>query len=213
VRIVAGAAKGRRLQAPKGDEARPTADRVKEALFSSLQPVVPGARVLDLYAGSGALGLEALSRGASQVTFVERANASLTALRRNIEVVGLPGTTVVADDAARALRGDLPAGPFDLVLADPPYRLPKAQLAELLADLVRHLAPGATVVVERAARDGGPPWPDELRPGDPRRYGDTALHRATYEGEAGTDPTAARPTAAPASGSTDGAPAAGQEDT
>jgi 16S rRNA (guanine966-N2)-methyltransferase len=181
VRVVAGAAKGRRLVAPRGDEARPTADRVKEALFSSLQPQLPGARVLDLYAGSGGLGLEALSRGAEQVTFVERANASLTALRRNIEAVGLPGTTVVSDDAARTLRGEVPGGPFDLVFADPPYRLPKAQLADLLADVVGHLAPGGTVVVERAARDGAPPWPTELNPGDPRRYGDTALHRATLD--------------------------------
>jgi 16S rRNA (guanine966-N2)-methyltransferase len=184
VRIVAGAAKGRRLVAPKGDEVRPTADRVKEALFSSLQPQLPGSRVLDLYAGSGGLGLEALSRGAEQVTFVERANASLTALRRNIEAVGLPGTTVVSDDAARTLRGEVPGGPFDLVFADPPYRLPKAQLADLLADVVGHLAPGGTVVVERAARDGAPPWPPELNPGDPRRYGDTALHRATLDASA-----------------------------
>jgi 16S rRNA (guanine966-N2)-methyltransferase len=194
MRIVAGAAKGRRLVAPKGDEVRPTADRVKEALFSSLQPLIPGARVLDLYAGSGGLGLEALSRGAEQVTFVERANGSLTALRRNIEVVGLPGTTVVSDDAARTLRGEVPGGPFDLVFADPPYRLPKAQLADLLADVVGHLAPGGTVVVERAARDGAPPWPTELSPGDPRRYGDTALHRATLEAvvaEAEPDPGAA----------------------
>jgi 16S rRNA (guanine966-N2)-methyltransferase len=182
VRIVAGAAKGRRLVVPKGDEVRPTADRVKEALFSSLQPLLAGARVLDLYAGAGGLGLEALSRGAEQVTFVERANASLTALRRNVDSVGLPGATVVADDAARALRGPLPGAPFDLVFADPPYRLPKAQLAALLAEVVGHLAPGATVVVERAARDGAPPWPAELSPGDPRRYGDTALHRATLEG-------------------------------
>jgi 16S rRNA (guanine966-N2)-methyltransferase len=180
MRIVAGAAKGRRLQAPKGDDVRPTADRVKEALFSSLQPMLPGARVLDLYAGAGGLGLEALSRGAASVTFVERAHAALTALRRNVETVGLPGATVVADDAARALRGEVPGGPFDLVLADPPYRLPKAQLAGLLADLVGHLAPGALVVVERAARDGAPPWPPELISGDPRRYGDTALHRASY---------------------------------
>lgn len=181
MRIVAGAAKGRRLVAPKGDEVRPTADRVKEALFSSLQPQLPGSRVLDLYAGSGGLGLEALSRGADQVTFVERANASLTALRRNIEAVGLPGTTVVSDDAARTLRGEVPGGPFDLVFADPPYRLPKAQLADLLAAVVGHLAPGGTVVVERAARDGAPPWPPGLNPGDPRRYGDTALHRATLD--------------------------------
>jgi 16S rRNA (guanine966-N2)-methyltransferase len=183
VRIVAGAAKGRRLVAPKGDDVRPTADRVKEALFSSLQPLLTGARVLDLYAGSGGLGLEALSRGAAQVTFVERANASLTALRKNVETVGLPGTTVVAGEAARALRGEVPGAPFDLVFADPPYRLPKAELATLLADLVTHLAPGATVVVERAARDGAPPWPAELRAGDPRRYGDTALHRASMVAE------------------------------
>jgi 16S rRNA (guanine966-N2)-methyltransferase len=180
MRIVAGAARGRRLTAPRGDEVRPTADRVKEALFSSLQPVVPGASVLDLYAGAGGLGLEALSRGAARVTFVERGNAALQALRRNVEVVGLAGATVVAGDAARALREGLVGGPFDLVLADPPYRLPKAELAALLAALVEHLAPGATVVVERAARDGVPPWPAELSPGEPRRYGDTALHRATY---------------------------------
>jgi 16S rRNA (guanine966-N2)-methyltransferase len=202
VRIVAGAAKGRRLIAPKGDDVRPTADRVKEALFSSLQPLVPGARVLDLYAGAGGLGLEALSRGAEQVTFVERANASLTALRRNIETVGLAGTTVVAGEAARALRGDVPGGPFDLVFADPPYRLPKAELADLLADIVGHLAPGATLVVERSARDGAPPWPPELSPGDPRRYGDTALHRATLVPPVG----AAEPapgTSEPASGTSE----------
>jgi 16S rRNA (guanine966-N2)-methyltransferase len=178
MRIVAGAAKGRRLVAPKGTDVRPTSDRVKEALFSSLQPVLPAARVLDLFAGSGALGLEALSRGAASVTFVERARPARDALRRNIEVVGLPGTEVVASDAAAGLRGELPGGPFDLVLLDPPYHHPKAALTALLADLVPHLAPGARVVLERAARDGTPPWPSTLRPGSPRRYGDTALHVA-----------------------------------
>jgi 16S rRNA (guanine966-N2)-methyltransferase len=164
MRIVAGAAKGRRLVAPTGDDVRPTADRVKEALFSSLQPLLVGASVLDPFAGSGGLGLEALSRGAARVTFVERSNAALTALRRNIEAVGLDGAVVVTGDTAALLRGEgLPGAPFDLVLLDPPYRLPKAQLASLLADLVAHLAPGATVVVERPARDGVPPWPVELR--------------------------------------------------
>jgi 16S rRNA (guanine966-N2)-methyltransferase len=201
VRIVAGAAKGRRLTVPKGGEVRPTADRVKEALFSSLQPIVPGARVLDLYAGAGGLGLEALSRGATSVTFVERANASVAALRRNVDLVGLPGATVVADDTARALRGSLPGAPFDLVLADPPYRLSTAELATLLETVIGHLAEGATVIVERAARDGVPPWPARLRPGDPRRYGDTALHRATLaavppadEVPAAGDDTAEEPT-------------------
>lgn len=182
MRIVAGAAKGRRLVAPKGGDVRPTADRVKEALFSSLQPLLPGARVLDLFAGSGALGLEALSRGAAAVTFVERSNAALAALRRNIELVGLPGATVIAEDAAKAVRTPVAGAPFDLVLADPPYRLPKAELAALLDAVVAHLAPGATVVIERAARDGAPPWPAALSPDSPRRYGDTALHRAEYPG-------------------------------
>jgi 16S rRNA (guanine966-N2)-methyltransferase len=178
MRIVAGAARGRRLVVPKGTDVRPTADRVKEALFSSLQSRLPGAHVLDLFAGSGALGLEALSRGAAQVTLVERARPALEALRRNVAAVGLDGAAVVAADAATALAGDLPGAPFDLVLLDPPYHHPKAQLAALLDDLLRHLAPGATVVLERAARDGTPPWPPALRPGAPRRYGDTALHRA-----------------------------------
>ncbi|MFA9444766.1 16S rRNA (guanine(966)-N(2))-methyltransferase RsmD [Egicoccus sp. AB-alg6-2] len=178
MRIVAGAARGRRLVAPKGFDVRPTTDRVKEALFSSLQPLLPGARVLDLYAGSGGLGLEALSRGAAAVTFVERAQPAVGALRRNIDTVDLPGTEVVVMDAAKALASPLPGSPFDLVLADPPYRLPAAELGAVLEALVAQLAPGAAVVIERAARDGNPPWPDALLPGSPRRYGDTALHRA-----------------------------------
>jgi 16S rRNA (guanine966-N2)-methyltransferase len=182
MRIVAGAAKGRRLVAPKGTDVRPTSDRVKEALFSALQPVLPAARVLDLFAGSGALGLEALSRGAASVTFVERSRPARDALRRNIEVVGLPGTHVVAGEAATALRGELPGGPFDLALLDPPYHHPKAALAALLEALVVHLAPGARIVLERAARDGTPPWPAGLLPGTPRRYGDTALHIAEHVG-------------------------------
>ncbi len=178
MRIVAGAAKGRRLTAPPGDEVRPTADRVKEALFSSLQTVVPGARVLDLYAGSGSLGLEALSRGASSATFVERDRRSLEHLHRNIEVVDLPGTVVVAAAVDRALREPIEGEPFDLVLADPPYRTPKAEVAALLEHLVAHLAPDATVVLERSIRDGAPAWPAGFDRGDARRYGDTALHRA-----------------------------------
>lgn len=178
MRIVAGAAKGRRLVAPKGFDVRPTTDRVKEALFSSLQPLLPGARVLDLYAGSGGLGLEALSRGAVTVTFVERAQPAVTALRRNIDTVGLPGATVVVGEVSKVLRGEVGGAPFDLVLADPPYRMPEAELASVLETLVPHLAAGAAVVIERAARDGSPPWPPDLIPGSPRRYGDTALHRA-----------------------------------
>jgi 16S rRNA (guanine966-N2)-methyltransferase len=179
MRIVAGAARGRRLVAPKGDDVRPTADRAKEALFASLQPLLVDARVLDLFAGSGALGLEALSRGAASATFVERDRAALQAIRSNIEAVGMPGTHVVAKPVARALGQELPGAPFDLVLLDPPYRTPKTEVETVLAALVPHLAPGATVIIERSIRDGAPPWPPELKRGDPRRYGDTALHRAS----------------------------------
>lgn len=178
MRIIAGAARGRRLTAPRGAQVRPTADRVKEALFASLQPLLPGARVLDLFAGSGALGLEARSRGAASVTFVERDRAALTALRRNIEVVGLPDTVVVAADVLRALRGPLPSSPFDLVLADPPYGLDPVPV---LAGLVGHLAPGAVVVLERAARQPPPVWPAGLTPTGSRRYGDTLLERAVHD--------------------------------
>ena len=180
MRIVAGAAKGRRLTVPSGHDVRPTADRAKEALFASLQPQLAQARVLDLYAGSGSLGLEALSRGAAGVTFVERERRALEALRRNIEVVALPGTTVVAAPVERALAEPLAGGPFDLVLADPPYHTPKAEVAQMLAALVAQLAEGATVVLERSVRDGSPTWPDGFERGEPRRYGDTVLHRARW---------------------------------
>lgn len=182
MRIVAGAARGRRLTVPKGTDVRPTADRVKEALFSSLQPHLPGARVLDLYAGSGALGLEALSRGADQVTFVERAPAAIAAIERNIAVVALPGTEILRVDARAALAGRIPGAPFDLVLIDPPYQLPNDELTELLFALVPHLGEGATVSIERAKRDDPPEWPADLLPQEPRRYGDTRLHRAARAG-------------------------------
>lgn len=183
MRIIAGAAKGRRLAGPKGAEIRPTADRVKEALFASLQPIVPGTSVLDLFAGTGALGLEALSRGAAHVTFVERARPALAVLRRNVDTVGLAGTELVTSDVMTALRGALPGSPFDLVLADPPYHHPNAEVAALLEAVVDHLAPGAVVVVERTSRDGAPPWPSALLAGTPRRYGDTTLHRAERRSE------------------------------
>lgn len=178
VRIVAGAAGGRRLRVPPGAGVRPTADRVKEALFSSLQPVLPGARVLDLYAGSGALGLEARSRGAARVTAVETDPAALRVLRHNVATVGLAGVAVVAGDVRRVLAGAPPGSPFDLALLDPPYRTGTAELTAVLAALVGHLAPGATVVLERDARAGRVPWPPDLLPTGTRRYGDTAVHRA-----------------------------------
>lgn len=178
MRIVAGAAKGRRLRTPPGARTRPTADRVKEAWFSSLAPYLTDAHVLDLYAGSGQLGLEARSRGAARVTLVERDRAALAALRANVDAVGLDGVTVAADEVARVLAGDLADAPFDVVVADPPYDLDPAGLGAMLARLVPHLAPGAVVTVERARRSPPPAWPSQLLAAEPRRYGDTLLHRA-----------------------------------
>lgn len=178
MRIIAGLAKGRRISAPPGEGVRPTADRVREALFSSLQPLLPGAHVLDLYAGSGALGLEAISRGAAHATLVERDPRTLAVLRSNVEVVGLPGVVVLQQDVASALAGMLPGAPFDLVFADPPYRTSGPDIDRLLIALVAQLAPDATVVVERARRDPAPVWPPELVASEPRTYGATVLHRA-----------------------------------
>lgn len=181
MRVVAGAAKGRRLRAPAGDRTRPTSDRVKEAWFSSLAPVLPGAHVLDLYAGSGQLGLEARSRGAARVTFVERDRRALAALRDNVATVGLDGTTVLADEVTRALATPLVDAPFDVVVADPPYDLDVADLRDVLEVLVGHLAPGAVVTLERARRRAPVTWPAHLLPDEPRRYGDTLLHRAVWD--------------------------------
>ena len=178
MRVIAGVAKGRRLVAPPGDRTRPTSDRVKESWFSALQPVLGGAHVLDLYAGSGALGLEALSRGAAAVTFVERDRRALEALHRNVAAVDLPGVTVVSRDVHQALAGSLADAPFDVVVADPPYRADEDELGRVLGALVAHLADDAVVTVERGRREPPPRWPDELLADDPRRYGDTTLHRA-----------------------------------
>ncbi len=177
--MIAGAARGRRLAAPRGRQVRPTADRVKEALFAALQPWIQGARVLDLYAGAGGLGLEARSRGAATVTFVERDRAALVALRRNIEVVGLDSTHVVVGEVGRVLAAPLATAPFDLVLADPPY---DHDPSAALADLPDHLAPAAVVIVERSVRSTVLRWPSGLIVDDPRRYGDTLLVWARVPG-------------------------------
>lgn len=188
MRIVAGAARGRRLVVPPGDGVRPTADRVREALFSSLAPLLPGAAVLDAFAGSGALGLEARSRGAERVTLIERDRRALAALQRNVDAVGLGGAQVVAGDALRlAAQGAIVGAPFDVVLLDPPYALEEAVVTALLADLVASLADGATVTIERATSAPPPQWPSTLVPGPSRRYGSTTLHRAVRDGAATAD--------------------------
>ena len=171
MRVIAGRLGGRRLTAPRGLDTRPTSDRVREALFSALGDV-SGARALDLYAGTGALGIEALSRGAAHATFVESARPALAALRANLGALGLASSTrVVALPVARAAAA-LP-GPFDLVFADPPY----AALAEVpvaLTALAAAIAPGARVVVEHASRDPAPEIAG-LTPRPSRAYGDTTV--------------------------------------
>jgi 16S rRNA (guanine966-N2)-methyltransferase len=192
LRVISGIAGGLHLVAPKGS--RPTTDRAKEALFASLGRVVEGANVLDLFAGSGALGLEALSRGARRATFVDDDRAAVTAIRRNLATTGLAERSERGIDPARAtvlhktVRGLLApsvvvggaGGPFDLVFVDPPYELDATVLAGLLERLETGgwLEPGATVVVER--RTGDPvPLPPGWQVTSRRTSGDTLLVVAT----------------------------------
>jgi 16S rRNA (guanine966-N2)-methyltransferase len=178
VRIVGGLAKGRRLAAA-ADSTRPTSDRAREGLFNAIATHLDlnGARVLDLYAGTGAVGLEALSRGAAEAVLVEANRAALAVLHRNVETVGLPGATVVGRSVESYLRVT-PGHPFELVFADPPYDLGEDDLADVLTALARPgwLGPDAWVVVERAVRSGPPRWPaDLITPDRDRRYGDGVL--------------------------------------
>jgi 16S rRNA (guanine966-N2)-methyltransferase len=168
MRIVAGEWGGRRIQAPPGRATRPTTDRVREAWMSAVAPELAGARVLDLFAGSGALGLEALSRGAATATFVESAPAALTALKANLDALGAgPRSDVVRTDAVRYAEG-LSAGAFDVAFADPPYG--KGYAAALL-NAFAAVAFAALLCVEHGRDDALPELPD-LRT---RRYGDTCL--------------------------------------
>lgn len=186
-RIVAGTLRGRTLAVPAGRDTRPTSDRVREALFSRLdhEGLLLGTRVLDLYAGSGALGLEAASRGAAHVLLVEQAKQAAQVCRRNVADLGLAGTVEVQARAVAAVLGQAPAEPYDLVLADPPYPLAEDDLAAVLAALVEQdwLADGAVVVVERSARGPEPVWPEGLVRFDERRYGETVLWLADTAAE------------------------------
>jgi 16S rRNA (guanine(966)-N(2))-methyltransferase RsmD len=179
-RIVAGAARGRRLAVPPRGT-RPTTDRVREALFNVLAARLDfdGMQVLDLYAGSGALGLEALSRGATAVVFVENDRRAADVLSRNIESVGLAGATLRRAPVAAALAV-APAGPVDLVLADPPYETSGDEIAEILGTLDRRgwVGSGTIVVVERPASAPELIWPTGWTPWPPRRYGDTRIEAA-----------------------------------
>ncbi|NUO53808.1 MAG: 16S rRNA (guanine(966)-N(2))-methyltransferase RsmD [Polyangiaceae bacterium] len=182
MRVIAGRLGGRRLVAPSGTSTRPTSDRVREALFSILADVT-GARVLDLYAGTGALGIEALSRGAARAVFVEAAPRTTAVLKKNLEALGLgKETQVLSVRVDRAVEPVIQAGPYDLVLVDPPY----ADIFKA-ADLVGGLgergafAEDARIVIEHATGIPPPPIPGAEVVSE-RRYGDTGVTLATWVG-------------------------------
>ena len=180
-RIIAGAARGRRLAVPAGTATRPTSDRAREGLFATVTAVhgpLTGARVLDLYAGSGAAGLEALSRGAAKALLVESDRAAARVIRANIAAVGLPGARLVTGRVAAVLaRGPGPGPGFGVVVADPPYAAAEQEITEMLAALRTGgwLAGGALVAVERASRSGPLAWPDGYAPDRSRRYGEATF--------------------------------------
>ena len=179
MRIIAGSRKGARIFAPKGSDTRPTADRVREAAFNLIGPL-EDARVIDLYAGSGAMGLEALSRGASRVVFVETDRAALDAIARNLDKLGLTGAEIAREGAARRLAADARAGRrYDLVLIDPPYRMLDDALSTLAPHVAPALAQDGLVVVESDARQE-PELPLPMRTS--RRYGSSRL--TLFESEA-----------------------------
>lgn len=177
-RIIAGTAGGRRLDTPPGAGTRPTSDRVREALFSRLEHLgaMLGADVLDLYAGSGALGLEAFSRGAASATFVEQDRRVASVIRANVHNLGFSPVRVVTQAVERFLDGPatVKAG---LVLMDPPYSVSEEQLRAAISQLVEGgwLAPRALVVVERSSRSPQPTWHERLEAWEPRVYGETTM--------------------------------------
>jgi 16S rRNA (guanine966-N2)-methyltransferase len=179
-RVIAGEAGGRRLAVPAGRDTRPTSDRAREGLFGTVVSIMgslAGTRVLDLYAGSGAVGLEALSRGAAHVLLVESGDRASRVIRQNIEAIALPGAEVSTDRVARVLARGPAGGRYDLVFADPPYALGGEEVTAMLSALADRawLTPGALVVVERATRSGPLDWPDGLVPDRARRYGEATI--------------------------------------
>jgi 16S rRNA (guanine966-N2)-methyltransferase len=178
LRIVGGVARGRRLVVPPRGT-RPTSDRAREGLFNTLAAELDldGARVLDLFAGSGALGLEALSRGASLVTFVEHDRVAADALRRNLGTVDLPGGAVLRCTVESYLVASGADEPYDVVLMDPPYAYEDTRLATVLSGLddPRWLVGGGMLVVERAAKSPEPSWPSGVEALKQKRYGEAVL--------------------------------------
>jgi 16S rRNA (guanine966-N2)-methyltransferase len=187
-RIIGGSAGGRRIAAPAGQQTRPTTDRVREALFSSVEAwcgSLQGLRFLDLYAGSGAVGLEAWSRGAGVVTLVESDRRTARLIADNAKALGFVKADVVTGPVAATLARP-PSAPYDVAFLDPPYPLDDEQLAEDLRALDEQgwLVPGAMVVVERSSRSPEPIWPKGIAGARKKRYGETMLwygHAAAKE--------------------------------
>jgi 16S rRNA (guanine966-N2)-methyltransferase len=179
-RLIAGAAGGRRLATTPGRTTRPTSDRTREGLFATVEAIragLHGAAVLDLYAGSGAVGLEALSRGAADVLLVESDGRAAQVIRQNIALVGLPGARLVTDRVERVVRRGPDGVPRDFVFADPPYAVSDDEVGQVLAALLDEgwLAPGALVALERSTRSGPPTWPLGYEYDRSRRYGEATL--------------------------------------
>lgn len=188
-RIIGGTAGGRRISTPSGDKTRPTSDRVREALFSAVESwcgSLSGLRVLDLYAGSGAVGLEAFSRGAGVVTLVERDRRTARLIGDNIRALGFTERVEVFAEAVRTTLSRPPRAPYDVVFSDPPYPQPADDVDRDLAALVEYdwLVPGALVVVERGTRGRLLSWPRGIRAAREKRYGETVL---CYGHAAGSD--------------------------
>lgn len=184
-RIIAGTAKGRTIATPTSRDTRPTADRVREAVFSRLMSwgVVEDAVVADLYAGSGALGLEALSRGAAHATFVERGKAAAGVIRKNCATLGFQQCTEVRQHSVRGVLEHPPARPWTLVFLDPPYDLAEEEWAEVLQRLGEpgYLDQDAVLVAERSRRSPAPPWPAVMTEISGVKYGDTMMWHAEVE--------------------------------
>ncbi|MFI1828061.1 16S rRNA (guanine(966)-N(2))-methyltransferase RsmD [Streptomyces sp. NPDC020412] len=176
-RVIAGAAGGRRLAVPPGTGTRPTSDRAREGLFSTWQSLLgtlTGIRVADLYAGSGAVGLEALSRGAAHALLVEADARAVRVVRENVRVLGLPGAEVRSGRAEQIVTGPAPDVPYDVVFLDPPYAVTDDDLREILLTLRTQgwLAEDALATVERSTRGGTFGWPRGFEPLRSRRYGE-----------------------------------------
>jgi 16S rRNA (guanine966-N2)-methyltransferase len=179
-RVIAGAAGGRRLAVPPGQSTRPTSDRAREGLFStweSLRGTLHGARVLDPFGGSGAVGLEALSRGAAHVLLAEADPRAARVIRQNVRALGLPGAEVRPGKAEKLLAGPPPGAGYDLVFLDPPYAVTDDAVREILITLRAQgwLAPGAVATVERSTRGGEFSWPEGFDGIRSRRYGEGTL--------------------------------------